>query len=279
MLRQMADNLSGQSDATRGSALPVTRTTAAAQLALLQEQANRISLTVGDARAALDEVGWFAANLYYQFGVNGKALAWMGERGRPVEALFRLPRRVVEIGDALVANTPTSAVNRQVKRENSIALFNLLMQLYQQFLPIAGELAPEMAPQVANALVRSAKRYMDGVLNTFEETDPEDVLAGLTVLEKILPPPEDMGGMAQFRRQAESAELIERLGDIEALYEEAQRIKEEGGDPSRGRTRSPENGRNAVTSARPNIPLGDGGEVPPFIGPTARPPFGPGRGA
>lgn len=281
MARKIGDDLIGLSDAQRGSALPVTRTTAAAQLSLLQEQATRISLTTGSIRGSLNELGRLASALYYQFGTNGKALAWMGERGRAVEALFRLPRRVDEIGTALVTETPTSAVNRQVKRENAIALFNLMTQMYQQLIPLVGQVAPEAAAPVIGALVTSAKRFMEDTLNTFDVTDPDEVLAGLTVLERILPSPTDLGGEGDAARLEEQEDLMRRLNSIEAIYEEAKAIRDQSKDPTRRRTTSPRNGRTPIAGALPAIPLGDGGAAgatPPFIGPTARPPFGPGRG-
>lgn len=240
ILRQIADNLAGMSDAQRGSAMPVSRTTAAAQLALLQEQAKRVDLTVQSARDSLDEVGLFAVNLYYQFGTNGKALEWMGERGRIVEAVFRLPKRVVEIGQALRVSTPTSLQNRQVKRENAIALFNLLVQMYERIMPLAQLITPEQLPEVAHAMVSSANRFMQDVLETFEVTDAEDVLAGLTVLEKILPAPQDLGGMESFRRSTESAEIIDKISRLEDIYREAaasrggvERLLGEGADGTR----------------------------------------------
>lgn len=226
--RQIADNLVGMSDAQRGSTLPVSRTTAAAQLALLQEQAKRIDLTVQSSRDALDEVGLVTTSLYYQFGTNGKALEWMGERGRVVEAIFRLPRRVVEIGQAITVSTPTSLQNRQVKRENSIALFQLLTTLYQQIIPLAEQLVPEAMPMVVQSMVSSAMSFMGDVLASFEVTDPEDVLAGLAVLERALPNPSDLGGGDEFTRQAESSDLINKLGVIENLMREAQEMR---GDP------------------------------------------------
>jgi hypothetical protein len=222
ILRQYAERLSGVGEAQSGSAMPVSRTTAAAQLALLQEQAKRVDLTVQAAREGLDEIGFYATNLYYQYGTNGKALEWLGEAGRIVEAVFRLPRRVAEIGHALRVATPTSLQNRQVKRENAVALFNLLVQMYERIMPFAQLLAPEQLPEVAHGMVRSAKTYMLNVLQSFEETDPEDVLAGLTVLEKVLPRPEDLGGMEHIRRAEESASLHDKLTRLEDLYREAE---------------------------------------------------------
>jgi len=251
ILRQIADNLAGMSDAQRGSAMPVTRTTASAQIALLQEQAKRVDLTVQAAREALDSIGLYTVNLYYQFGTNGKAIEWLGERGRIVEAVFRLPKRVVEIGHALRVSTPTSLQNRQVKRENAIALFNLLVQMYERIMPFAQLLSPEQLPEVAHAMVRSANRFMQDVLETFEVTDAEDVLAGLAVLEKVLPAPEDLGGMDAFRRATESSQIIDKIGRLEDLYREAaasrggvERLLGEGADGARMATRQGVPGRS-----------------------------------
>lgn len=262
--RQIADNLVGMSDAQRGSALPVSRTTAAAQLALLQEQAKRIDLSVQSSRDALDEVGLLTTSLYYQYGTNGKALEWMGERGRVVEAIFRLPRRVVEIGQAISVSTPTSLQNRQVKRENSIALFQLLTTLYQQIIPLAEQMAPDALPMVVQSMVSSAMSFMNDVLASFEVTDPEDILAGLAVLERVLPSPSDMGGGDEFTRQAESSDLINKLGVIENLMREAQEMR---GDPRSLLGQGPRRREVPLFPSNAAVPPGPGRTPPPVGGP------------
>ncbi len=240
MLRDYGERLSGTNEVTAGSAQPVSRTTASAQLALLQEQAKRIDLTVRGIRSGLNEVGSQAIDLYFQFGVNGKGVAWMGKRGRTVESVFRLPRRVVELGLAVKVQVPTSLQNRQVKRENSIAMFNLLTNLYQQMLPLAQGLAPDALPEVVRAMVGGAQKFMGDVLETFDVSDPEEALAGLTVLERLLPRAEDMGGLEAFARGVESAEILEKLSGLEGLLREAEALRsrdtgalESSGEPPR----------------------------------------------
>jgi hypothetical protein len=225
MLRDYGDRLAGTSEASAGAAQPVSRTTASAQLALLQEQAKRIDLTVRSIRTGLNEVGSQAIDLYFQFGVNGKGIAWMGSRGRTVEAVFRLPRRVVELGMAVRTQVPTSLQNRQVKRENSIAMFNLLTQLYQQMIPLAQGLAPDALPEVVRAMVGGAEKFMGDVLETFDVSDPDEALAGLTVLERLLPRAEDLGGLEAFARGVENAEISEKLSGLEALLREAETLR------------------------------------------------------
>lgn len=222
ILRSYAERLVGHGEASAGGARPITRTTATAEMALLQEQAKRLDLAIRNVRHGLNRVGWFTMNLYFQYGVNGKALAWMGEKGRIVEAVFRLPRRLVELGVALETNTPTSTQNRQVQRENAISLFNLQVQMYQELIPLVAQIAPESIGEVVHALVTSAKKFMGDTLAAFEVSDPEDVLAGLTVLERVLPNPANFGGLDDFVRREESAALFDKLDRVESLLSEAE---------------------------------------------------------
>lgn len=239
VLRSIADRLSGMSEAAAGSASPVTRTTAAAQLALLQEQRNRLGLTISNMRSGVRKIGALTLSLYSQYGTQGKALAWMGERGRYVDAIFRLPRRVTELGLAIKTSTPTSSQNKQVKRENMIAMFNLITQMYEKILPLAQFLAPDALAEVARGLVKSARRFMEDTLETFEEiSDPAEVLEGLAVLERLLPQPENLGGLEAFNRAAQTAEINDRLARMEDLYREAEASRDGDTRVSAGRERA-----------------------------------------
>lgn len=247
ILRSYGERLVGHSDATSGGARPVTRTTATAEMALLQEQAKRLDLAVRNIRTGMSRVGWLSMNLYFQYGTNGKALAWMGEKGRIVDAVFRIPRRAVDLGVALETNSPTSTQNKQVQRENSISLFNLMVQMYTELIPLVAQLAPQSMGEVTNALVTSAKKFMGDTLAAFEVSDPEDVLAGLTVLERVLPSPSDLGGMDDFIRREESAQVFDKLARVEALLQEAS-------ESSRGNDRVRPGSRRTE-----NVPPGEGG--------------------
>lgn len=235
ILRQYADRLAGYSEAVSGSAMPVSRTTASAQLALLQEQAKRIDLTVRNVRDGMNRIGWLTTQLYFQFGTNGKATAWLGRLdGMKVDGIFQLDRRVQELGMSLTVSTPTSLQNRQVKRENSIALFNLLVQMYERMLPFVQHLAPEGMAEVAKAMAKGSSRFLEDVLETFEVTDPDDLLAGLQVLERILPSPEDLGGLESYERAAEVAEINDKLRGMEDLLRAAEASQTRGNGVSDG---------------------------------------------
>jgi len=244
ILRQTAERLAGTNEGVAGAAMPVTRTGTGAQLALLQEQSKRIDIPVKSTRRAHNEIGFYVLMMYMQFGTNGKALAWMGEKGRIVDAIFNLPTRIMEIGIGVKANAPTSIQNQQVKRENSIAMFNLLVQMHEKLAPMAQMLAPEQLGEFVHAMVRSAKHYAQNVLETFDEPDPDAILAGLSALERLLPRPEDLGGLEAYQRGADSAEIAEGLTRLENLHNEAQAAAE-------GRRRVADERRDGERSTSP----------------------------
>jgi uncharacterized protein YjaG (DUF416 family) len=224
--RVVVERVSGVSDA-QSRAMPVTRTTATAQLALLQEQGKRVDMTIKSVRDAETEIGQLTVGLYFQFGTHGKALAWMGERGKVVEAIFKLPRRVIEIGLGIKAGAPTSQTNMEAKRQNSLALFNLLVQMYEKMLMLTGQLAqagiiqPQTMGPVAHALVKSADKFMRDTLASFDTNDPEEILAGLKVLERVLPSAEDFGGLSDNSRREESSQILDKISGLEDLLRQA----------------------------------------------------------
>jgi hypothetical protein len=250
LLRQVGDRLSGINEATTGSAMPVTRTTAAAQMALLQEQRNRIGLTISKIRKAQQQIMQTAFWRYNQFGTNNKGLLWFGERGRVIDVIFRMPRRLKELVQAIEINTPSSTQNSQVKRENSIAVFNLLVQLYREILPLVQALSPNILPVVVQSMVKGARKYMGDVLESFDTSDPDAVLEGLLVLERVLPAPENLGGVESFDQRASSAQEIDALSRVEGLLREVEATRDgehrtsAGGGERPRRTAPPEgNGR------------------------------------
>jgi len=226
LFQQRVDRVAGTNEGVLGAAMPVSRTTASAQLALLQEQAKRIDVTVRSIRKGMGQLGGFSIALYSQFGTQGKGLAWMGERGRIVDAIFRLPRRMVELGMGVTAQTPTSLQNKQVKRENKIAIFNLLVQANEKIIPLAAQFAPEGLPEIIRGLVAGTRKFLTDVMETFDETDPEGILASLAALERVLPQPEDLGGLGDFNESVRSAELFEKLSRVEGILREVDAIRD-----------------------------------------------------
>lgn len=217
--RDYVDRLAGTNDASRGSAMPVTRTTATAQLALLQESTKRYDQTVRKIRDGIKQVGRLTFHLYFQFGVDEKKpIQWLGERGKVIPAIFNLPYSAVDLGLGFEAGAPSSMVNKEAQKQNSIALFNLMVQMYGQILQLVGPIiGPQGIAPVASSMVSAAKDFMFTTLERFDVTNPDEILAGLTTLEKLLPNPEDLGGMEAFEGRVKELEALEQISRLEGL--------------------------------------------------------------
>ena len=256
LLQNRANRISGLSDAATGASAPVTRTTAAAQLALLQEAAGRIDLTVKSVRTAWDEIGELGIQLYFQHGTQAKGLAWLGEEGRVADAVFRLPRRANELGFAIRAQTPTSLTNKQVQRETKLQIFQLLREAHESILPLAAQFAPESLPEIARGLISGTRKFLTDALETFDETDPESILASLSVLEKVLPQGPNFGGVGFDARRVETDKLLGDLSRVDSILREAETIRD-----SLSTVRS--DGEQRRLSAPPGVLPGDIGSFGP----------------
>jgi hypothetical protein len=235
ILQRRVERVAGTNEGVAGAAMPVTRTTAGAQIALLQEQAKRIDLAIRNVRRGIQKIGWFGMQLYSQHGTNGKAVAWMGDNGKMVEAVFRLPRKAFELGVYLHAQTPTSMANRQIRKENKLAMFNLLLQLHEKLFEIGQAFAPDTLPLVAAGAIKGAQKFMVDIFEAFEEPDPEGVLSSLAVLEKVLPQMESLNGdLGGIERGLEVSQILERISGLERLVSEAETFAEGGGGVSNG---------------------------------------------
>lgn len=258
--RNYVERVSGVSEAQSAGAMPVTRTTATAQALLLQEGAKRFDQTIRKLREGIGDIGELVLRLYFQFGAGDKPVLWMGKKGEVVNGIFSLPKRASELGIGIEASAPTSRLNKEAQRQNSLALFNLMVQLYKEIIPLAAQMAPDELPAVVAGLVNSAKQFMFQVLEQFDVTNPEDVLAGLTVLQRVLPNPEDLGGMESFRSGEETARIFDQLGELEDLLRETPR----GDNGGRTSAQSGEDLRRFLREQRISRSAGQGGAPSPF---------------
>lgn len=263
--RGYVERLSGVDETQSVGGQPVTRTTATAQALLLQEGRKRFDQTIRNARDGVSRVGRLVLRTYFQFGAGEKPILWLGKKGQVLKGVFNLPKIASEQGLGIEAAAPTSKLNKEAQRQNSLALFNLMVQLYEKFLQLTSQVSPQAVPLVSGALVQAAKQFMFDVLEQFDVTNPEDVLVGLTVLERVLPSAEDFGGMEAFEGREETAQILNELERLEST------LREEATGPE---------GRSEIPSLRGDLRrvlqdegvLGGGGEngrtsTPPTTGP------------
>lgn len=218
--RDIVERISGVTDANSRGGQPVTRTTATAQIALLQEGAKRFDQTVRSIRNGLSEVGDLTFSLYFQFGVEEETVVqWLGDRGRVMVGIFNLPLSAIKNGLGFRATSPTSAQNKELQKQNAIQIWQLSLQMYTQIIQFVQQVGvpPQALAPVAVEFVKSAEKFMQSVLDRFDVTNPDDITAGLRVLERILPAAEDFGGLQANEKSVDRAKEADNLARLEAL--------------------------------------------------------------
>lgn len=200
--------VSGASEAAMGQAQPVSRTTATAQMALLEELNRRFDKPLRNMRRALRDVHGKLTDLFLEQGTGGLAEDWLGsEQGRRLEAFLALPPEMINKKVKLSITATKSSNNREVDFQTQIAVMQLVIQNGQQLLSMVQNLAPQATAVVAHELVQTIRPIFHKVMQYAEAGDPDAAVAVLDVVERILPAPEDMGGMgmAQLRSMQAAA--------------------------------------------------------------------------
>jgi hypothetical protein len=206
--KSYAAELSGIGESATGQAQPVTRTTATAQLSLLEELNRRFDKPVKSYRKSIREIGVHCSDLFVDYGTAGLATDWLGdERGSQVEAGLSDPN-TFKPGNARVAIVSTkSSVNREVEFQSAIAVMNLVVQTGEQMLQLAQSFSqdPVALGGLAHALVDAIKGPWKKVMQYSDASNVDEAIAVLAVLQRILPAPEDMGGMAAAQTEQAAA--------------------------------------------------------------------------
>jgi hypothetical protein len=197
--KSYAQEISGIGATATGQAQPVTRTTATSQLSLLEELNRRFYKPVKSIRKSAREILVHCTDLFVDYGTAGLAADWLGdERGLRIEETLKDPR-VFMPGNAIVTIQATSTtVNREVEFQSAIAVMNLVVQTGTQMLQLAQQFNqdPKALGSLAYALVDAIKGPWKKVMQYSDASNVDEAIAVLAVLQRILPAPEDMGGLA-----------------------------------------------------------------------------------
>ena len=199
--QQYVREVSGANDAMYGQATPVSRTTATAQMALLEEMNRRFDKVLKGFRSGILQAH---KNLVYQFnesGTNGLAEEWLGPvRGAELEGYFANPLPIGQTIRMQILAT-RSSVNREVEFQTSVAVMNLVNQIGERMLSMTAQLAPQATPLVAHELVKAIRGPWRKIMQYTDPTNVDEALSVLSVLERILPSPEDLGGMGSAQAE------------------------------------------------------------------------------
>lgn len=232
-------SVSGVGEVAQGQAQPVTRTTATAQLALLEELNRRFDKVVKGLRRTLRDVFRDLTDLFNKMGTGGLAEEWLGPvRGRRLEQFLTLPADLLNRKVKIQILATRSTVNREVEFQSQIAVWQLLLQMWQQISQTASQLSPGILPLLAHEFIKAVKPVFKKVMQYADAPDPDQAISVLTVLERILPAPEDMGGMGAASSDAATSALLEQL--------RARTNAELGGDAGNGGQAQGANGNGGV---------------------------------
>lgn len=194
--QQYAKEISGVGDNINGQGQPVTRTTATAQLSMLEEANRRFDKPIKSIRKAVREIGVHCTDLMADYGTNGLAEEWLGDkRGRMVEEMLADPLTFAP-GNVRVQTLSTkSSVNREVEFQSAVAVMNMVVQMGQQFMQLGQMANPQAAGVLAHELVNAIREPWKKVMQYSDSQNIDEAMSVLNVLSRILPSPEDLGGL------------------------------------------------------------------------------------
>lgn len=209
---QIVRETSGVGEAALGQATPVSRTTATAQLALLEELNRRYDKTLKGFRRSLKEMHVHLTDLFLSQGTAGRAEEWLGiQRGQRLDAFLRQPGTFFDSKLKVQIMETKSSVNREVEFQTNVAVMNLIVQHGSQLMAMTQQFAPQMLPVILHEILKSIRPVFKKVMQYAGSPNPDEAISALTVLTRILPTPEDFGGMGQAQ-EAETAALASNGG-------------------------------------------------------------------
>lgn len=197
MTMQYIREVGGVGEVAAGTAQPVSRTTATAQMAMLEELNRRFDKILKGMRKAVKEIHIHEADLFQQQGTGGLAERWLGTiQGRQYEQYLQLPDETLQSRVKIQMKSTRSTVNREVEFQSQIAVMNLMIQVGQQVMQLGQQFAPQAMGVLAHEMVAALRPVVKKVFQYADAGDPDKAVSVLAVLERLLPAPEDMGGMA-----------------------------------------------------------------------------------
>lgn len=189
--------VSGIGEVAMGQAQPVSRTTAAAQLSLLEELNRRFDKILKGFRKTIRGIHVQLVDLFNESGTNGLATTWLGDiRGGRLEQYLLLPPEVVGSVLKIRVTSTKATVNREVEFQTNISLLQFITQQTQQLLPLVAQMTPQFLPMVVHEIIGSIIPVYKKILQYADYPDPDAGIRVLSFLESVLPAPPAMGAMA-----------------------------------------------------------------------------------
>jgi hypothetical protein len=175
-IKDLAQLRSGVSDYNLGqeSAIVGHRATATSTLALIQEGNKRFDLTIRDIRHSFSELAMQVLLLEQQYGSD--TIDFFQPGGSKMEQ-YTVPKQYARLGLGLDVSASSASINREVEKQNNLALFNLVLSYYERLTEVSGILAkPEIPSGIKDfvvKLVEKSGKLLERVLQSYAVPDPE----------------------------------------------------------------------------------------------------------
>ena len=188
---ELGERRAGVSDYALGreSAVASGRATATGTLALIQEGQRRFDLTISDTRRVLSQFGMFTLQMMHNRLPAHIPYMIMGDEGEWARVFLEKPSTAPYLALNVISNLSSVAMNKEIRKQDAIATFQLLGQYYREMIQLSMLLAnPQLqqAGAVRETIVRiaaAASEKMKAVLEAHGEMAPEqftDVTQPLT---------------------------------------------------------------------------------------------------
>lgn len=188
-LRSYAERRTGISDFGLGrEPSPAHRGTATGTLAMIQEGNRKFDYQVADMRRAISNIGMCILSMEAQMFPDGRIIDVLGPDGQSWSQIQLLFPEDGPLEQAVVVevNANTAAINRQAKRQDTIALFQLIMSFYAQAIELGEKISmPGHTPpfvEMTTQMARGGEILMRELLSAFENRQADEILPDLQEL-------------------------------------------------------------------------------------------------
>lgn len=201
LAQHYAERRTGVTDYILGRESPQvgSRATATSTTALLHQGNKRFELSIREMRETFRKLGIFIISLYQTN--NPKGIRWGKfdpEKQLRLQAILALPPEDVYDNLDVDLNTTSASLNRELEKQNTSGLLQILMMYYEKLLQSAMMVVPMMqqAPPIAELLLRAGDGAATMMRRIVTLTDFKDAEAIVPSLREVLMPqgPQAPGG-------------------------------------------------------------------------------------